>query len=84
MKNDPTNYGRLIAVFFLGVLLWTYPILSLFDYDNLMFGFPLLFLYIFATWVGLIALIFIITRKPSVKRRPGVYSSKPPATHKIR
>lgn len=84
MKNDPTNYGRLIAVFFLGVLLWTYPILSLFDYNYLMFGFPLLILYIFVTWAGLIALIFIVTRKPSVNHLSDVYSSKPPATPKTR
>ena len=69
MSNDHSKNGRLIAVFFLGVLLLTYPILTLFDYSILLFGIPLLFLYLFAVWVGLIGLIGLITRR-ALRNRP--------------
>ncbi len=69
MSNDHSKNGRLIAVFFLGVLLLTYPILTLFDHSILLFGIPLLFLYLFSVWVGLIGLIGLITRG-ALRNRP--------------
>ncbi|MEA3230315.1 MAG: hypothetical protein U9Q05_00980 [Thermodesulfobacteriota bacterium] len=69
MSNDHSKNGRLIAVFFLGVLLLTYPILTLFDHSILLFGIPLLFLYLFAVWAGLIGLIGLITRR-ALRNRP--------------
>lgn len=84
MKKDHSNYGRLIAVFFLGVLLFTYPILSLFDHPDLMFGVPLLFLYLFVAWIGLIALIFLVITKPPGSLQAGTPPTRPPSKHKGR
>ncbi len=54
----PGNYGqRLIALFLLGCLLFNYPLLSLFSIEHHLFGIPLLYVYIFAAWALLIALI---------------------------
>ncbi len=64
MKTAQPNYSRLIVVFFLGVLLLTYPIISLFDHPRLIFGIPLLFLYLFSVWLCLILLIYLIMRTP--------------------
>jgi hypothetical protein len=47
----------LVAAFLLGCLLLTYPLLSLFNSDAMAFGIPVLYLYLFAAWALLIALI---------------------------
>lgn len=54
---------RLVAVFALGVLLLTYPILSLFSRDQTLFGVPTLYVYIFVTWAVLIGLFMIIVER---------------------
>jgi hypothetical protein len=74
MANDRSKNGPLIAIFFVGVLLLTYPILSLFDQTLLIFGTPLLYLYLFAAWGLLIGLIGFVTssrhrQPPSDKER---------------
>jgi hypothetical protein len=45
---------RLIALFFLGCLLFNYPVLSLFNVNAEVFGVPVLYAYLFATWALLI------------------------------
>ena len=49
----------LVAGFLLGCLLLTYPLLSLFDRGAIVFGVPLLYLYLFAAWALLIAIMAI-------------------------
>jgi len=48
---------RLLAVFAFGCLMLNAPLLSIFDQPVAVFGLPLLFVYCFAVWIGLIALI---------------------------
>ena len=45
---------RLVAVFLAGMLLLNYPILTLFDGSERLFGLPLLHVYLFSVWLGLI------------------------------
>lgn len=55
---------RLVVLAVIGVLALNYPALSLFAYGGLVFGFPVLYLYLFLVWVGLIVLVAaIIERK---------------------
>lgn len=55
---------RLVATFAAGCVLFNYPLLSLFDRDVELFGIPLLYVYVFAAWAGLIALMaWIIERR---------------------
>lgn len=55
---------RLIAVFVIGALLFSYPILSLFNRPKLLFGAPILYVYLFVIWAVLIALYaFIVERQ---------------------
>ena len=56
---------RLVAVFLLGVLLFNYPLLALFNRDASVFGIPLLYAYIFLAWallIGLLALVIEASR----------------------
>lgn len=46
---------RLVALCLLGLLLFNYPILALFNVPASVFGIPVLYAYIFAAWSLLIA-----------------------------
>jgi hypothetical protein len=51
---------RLVAVFLLGVLLFNYPLLALFNRAAEAFGIPMVYAYIFCAWalvIGLLALV---------------------------
>ena len=51
---------RLVAVFLLGVLLFNYPLLALFNRAAAAFGIPIVYAYIFGAWgllIGLLALV---------------------------
>jgi hypothetical protein len=51
------NRNRLIALFMLGVLLLSPPLLAVFRADILVGGVPLLFLYLFGAWALMIGLL---------------------------
>jgi hypothetical protein len=53
---------RLAAIFVLGVLLFNYPLLAVFDRPERVFGIPLLYAYLFAAWGLLIALAAWVVR----------------------
>jgi hypothetical protein len=54
---------RLVAVFLLGVLLFNYPLLALFNRTVLVFGVPLLYAYIFVAWALLIGLAALVVER---------------------
>ncbi len=55
---------RLIALFFVGMLLFNYPILTLFSNDGRIWGIPILYIYVFTSWTILIGLIaWVIERR---------------------
>ncbi len=54
---------RLVAVFIAGLVLLNYPILSLFDRPQTVFGLPLLHAYLFAVWVALILIVAWIVER---------------------
>lgn len=60
MKRPGLRGQRLIALFAAGCLLFNYPLLSLFNTPQLVFGVPLLYLYVFAVWVGLVLITVVI------------------------
>ncbi|MEJ2662417.1 MAG: hypothetical protein P8Z73_17100 [Desulfobacteraceae bacterium] len=60
MISEPTRTKRLIGLFLLGYLLFSPPIISLFNLPHLILGIPLLYGYIFAAWVLLIVLVALI------------------------
>lgn len=57
MSPAAKRLPRLIALFFLGVVLLNYPLISLFNVPRLIGGIPLLYGYIFLVWALIIALV---------------------------
>ncbi len=62
MTRDKLKNGRLVAVFLIGLVLFNYPLLSLFNMDGLFLGIPLFYVYMFAAWLSVIVLTAWITR----------------------
>ncbi len=60
MKRKNITSQRLILIFIGGCLLLNYPLLSIFSRSQLMAGIPLLFFYVFATWLLLIFLSWLV------------------------
>jgi hypothetical protein len=54
---------RLVAVFLVGLLLFNYPLLALFNRAATAFGIPLLYAYIFVAWALLIGLLAIVIER---------------------
>jgi len=48
---------RLAALCMLGMLLFNFPVLALFNVPHTLFGVPLLYAYLFIAWAGLIGLM---------------------------
>lgn len=66
MPESKQRNERLIAVLIVGLLLLNYPLLSLFSKVHLVFGVPLLYLYLFAVWyIFIICVALVLTRPPA-------------------
>lgn len=53
---------RFVALCMLGMLLFNYPVLTLFNVPGTLFGVPVLYAYLFIAWAGLIALMAVVAR----------------------
>jgi hypothetical protein len=51
---------RFVALCMLGLLLFNYPILALFNVTGTVFGVPMLYAYIFIAWAMLIAMMALV------------------------
>jgi hypothetical protein len=64
MRRPDVDRDWLVAVFLLAGVLFNYPILSLFNSDATVFGIPVLYVFVFLAWAGIIALAaWIIGRR---------------------
>jgi hypothetical protein len=61
--NDRLRSARLLAVAALGFVLFSYPFLELSSRDVLVVGIPVLWVYLFAAWGLVIALVAWIVRR---------------------
>ncbi len=61
--NRPATKQRLVAAFLLGVLLFDYPLLGLFNRSALVFGIPALYAYMFAAWALLIGILALVVER---------------------
>ena len=66
MTRENINGRRLVGLFLLGMLLFNFPLLSLFNRPEIVLGIPVLYLYLFIAWSLIIFLTLIISRS-----RPG-------------
>lgn len=71
MTPKTIKRNRLIGLFILGVLLFNFPIISIFNVPYYVFTMPILFVYLFIVWVLFIILIMLITRNDP-NRGPGI------------
>jgi hypothetical protein len=65
MTRPSIKGQRLVALFLLGLLLFNYPLLNLFAGPGQVLGIPLLYVYVFAVWALLLALIAWVVEKGS-------------------
>jgi hypothetical protein len=63
MPNRALINQRLVAVFLLGCLLFTYPLVSLFNGSGYVFGIPVLYAFLFVVWALLILLMAVIVER---------------------
>ena len=57
MSDFESKGQRFVALCLLGTLLFNYPILALFNASGMVFGVPLLYVYMFIAWAALIAIM---------------------------
>ena len=60
MSEFESKGQRFVALCALGLLLFNYPILALFNVPGAVFGVPALYAYIFIVWAALIALMAML------------------------
>ena len=57
MSDFESKGQRFVALCMLGLLLFNYPVLALFNVHGSIFGVPILYAYVFAAWAALIGLM---------------------------
>ena len=69
---------RLLVLFVFGCLALNYPLLALFSKKVYLFGFPLLYFYLFTLWVLFIMFIAIVTERKNLPRSsfPPIFTRK--------
>lgn len=73
MPEAKRQHERLVAVFIIGVILLNYPLLSLFSKVQLLFGVPVLYLYLFMVWfifIGCVAVTLEKIKSPGILTGP--------------
>jgi len=60
MNEFESKGQRFVALCMLGMLLFNYPVLALFNVTGTLFGVPVLYAYVFIAWAALIALMAFI------------------------
>jgi hypothetical protein len=69
MLDDNRRRDRLIGLFILALVLLNPPILWLFGRGSTLFGLPLLYVYLLAAWLVVIAAVAWIAESRVVRRR---------------
>lgn len=63
MPESKRQNERLIVMLIIGVIALNYPLLSLFSKAKLIFGVPVLYLYLFVVWFIFIICVAVILEK---------------------
>lgn len=69
MERKNRKSMQLVGVFFLGCVLFNYPIITLFDIDARVMGMPLFYLCLFASWAAIIFFILLITETGTTRNK---------------
>lgn len=71
MPEAKRRNERLIVLPLVGVIALNYPLLSLFSRVKLLFGVPVLYLYLFAVWLLFILGVAVLLEKSAPPPEPG-------------
>ena len=63
MEEFDVRGQRLVALCLLGFLLFSYPLLAVFNVQATVLGIPLLYAYFFVAWAALIALMALVIER---------------------
>ena len=63
MEEFDSRAQRHVALCLLGLVLFNYPILAVFNIEATVFGVPVLYAYFFVAWGALIALMAIVAER---------------------
>ncbi|HEU4851743.1 MAG TPA: hypothetical protein VFT37_06280 [Telluria sp.] len=77
MRHPGLTGQRLVATFFLGWLLFTYPLLALFDGAAMPLGIPSMYVYLFGAWALVIGLMASLARGAAQGREDGPAAPPP-------
>jgi hypothetical protein len=61
--SDEKKEQRFVALCMLGMLLFNFPILALFNVPATLLGVPVLYAYLFIAWAALIALMALVAER---------------------
>jgi hypothetical protein len=61
--SDDAKAQRFLALCMLGLVLFNYPVLALFNVPGTLLGVPVLYAYLFIAWAALIALMAVVARR---------------------
>ena len=62
-KAEQSKGQRFVALCMLGMLLFNFPVLALFNVSGTLLGVPVLYAYIFIAWAALIALMALVANR---------------------
>jgi Na+-driven multidrug efflux pump len=68
MPRSSGRAPRLIAVLLLGVMLFNFPLLAVFNVKARLWGIPMLYVYLFMAWATVIALVYWVVERHSGAR----------------
>jgi len=63
MLDEKAKGQRFVAICMLGIVLFNFPVLALFNVGGTVLGIPVLYAYIFAAWALLIALLALLAER---------------------
>jgi hypothetical protein len=63
MPKPSGRTPRLIAIFLLGVVMFNFPLLAVFNVRALVWGIPVLYIYLFSAWLVLILLVYWVVER---------------------
>ena len=63
MLDEKAKAQRFVAICMLGIVLFNFPVLALFNVGGTVLGIPVLYAYIFAAWALLIVLLALLAER---------------------
>ncbi len=75
MVDEKSMTSRFAGLFLLGNFLFSYPVMTLFNYKTRFLGIPVFFFFMFSAWMSIIVLMMVcVEKKPKIlsgRGKPG-------------